>query len=125
MLDGIDIKSRLYAHTDDASNHIALLKTLQHFGVIDDTGVAHYLMERKIAKQHVVALAGLTAMAVGLMDDGAEPSDIEQMLAEMELGSVPEAVQKASEALGYLYFTDEERDKLRAMLDAFKDLESP
>lgn len=121
----IDIKSHLYAHTDDAANHIALLKTLQHFGVIDDAAISHYLTERKISKQHVVALAGLTAMAVGLMDDGADPSDIAQMLAEMELGSVPEAVEKAEEALSYLYFNEEERDKIRAMLDAFRDLESP
>lgn len=120
----ITIADQLTAHTDDAANHIALLKTLQHFGILNDQMVAHYTIERPIAKQHVVALAGLVAMAVGLMDDGAEPDDIKQMLTELGMGSVSEALKKAEDSLEYLYFTGEEKGKLRAMLDAFRDLES-
>lgn len=119
----LGIADRMMAHADDPANHFALIKTLQKFGILNDQMVSHYTIERPVAKQHVIALSGLTAIAVGLLSDDASILDAQEMLAEMGLGTIPEALKKAEEALDYLYFTDEEKAKMRAMFDAFRDLE--
>jgi hypothetical protein len=118
----LGVGDQMQAHADDPANHVALIKTLQKFGILDDQMVAHYTMERPVAKQHVVALSGLTAIAIGLLTDDTNLLDAREMLTEMGLGDIPEALAKAEEALHYLYFTDEEKTKIRAMFDAFQDL---
>jgi hypothetical protein len=122
----LGIGARMQAHADDPSSHFALLQTLRRFGILDDQMIAHYVKEKPIAKQHVIALSGLTAIAVGIMTEEAEVSDAQEMLEELGLGTIPEAVKRAEQALDYLgfTFTDEETAKIRAMFDAFKDLEA-
>ncbi|NIT79554.1 MAG: hypothetical protein GWN58_32885 [Anaerolineae bacterium] len=112
----MDIQQKLVAHADDPSNHQALLKLLEHKGVISGPeDWAFYHTERKACSEHIVRLGSVLSLAMLAVTGKTE--ELERIAGEMGFTDMKQTKLKCLEALDYLYMSDTDRAAAKKLLD--------
>jgi len=130
---GITPDQRFRASMSDSANFVALFKTLERKGVLDEGDIAFFLHEQPIALNYLLAVSQATSLALALSAALGDPEKhgtigelVEDARAIFAIEDLPSVVRPAKEALDYLYLTEEQGSAYSDALDVLLSvLEKP
>jgi hypothetical protein len=111
-MEELGMKQQMVAAADDAANHTALLKLLQHKGIIQAEDFDFYWTQRTCALAHHIAMTMGLVVAAQTANGEMDEDDAEEMAIELGFESRFDLREKAIAAVDFIYLPEDHRTKV-------------
>ena len=112
----MDMKEQVVASTDDPASHLALIKVLQHKGVLTPEDMEMYYQQRIMAIKHITVISSVMALAVLIQEKEIDEEDFVDLVGELGL-DLSTIKPHAAEALEYMCMSDEQKELVRTVVE--------